>query len=141
MWDVWMNPWIIKEYVYNNLCELWKNHELWSKTWIILRNCCGWKTINALSTRDNSFRLVFHFRYSHVDTKKTAIENCVSTAVLAAWHRPTLPGPCGPSTIGARGLNGRVRDGYAWNPSAIDTKRISSRALSPENRMRNNLRY
>ena len=40
-----------------------------------------------------------------------------------AWRRPTLPGPCGPSTIGARGLNGRVRDGYVWNPSAIATKR------------------
>jgi hypothetical protein len=40
-----------------------------------------------------------------------------------AWRRPTLPGPCGPSTIGAGGLNGRVRDGYVWNPSAIATKR------------------
>ena len=40
-----------------------------------------------------------------------------------AWRRPTLPGPFGPSTIGAGGLNGRVRDGYAWNPSAIATKR------------------
>ncbi len=39
-----------------------------------------------------------------------------------AWRRPTLPGPCGPSTIGAGGLNGRVRDGYVWNPSAIATK-------------------
>ena len=39
-----------------------------------------------------------------------------------AWQRPTLPGPLGPSTIGAGGLNGRVRDGYAWCPSAIITK-------------------
>ena len=42
-----------------------------------------------------------------------------------AWQRPTLPGPCGPSTIGAGGLNGRVRDGNAWFPSAVVTKRIS----------------
>src|SRR5690606_37040871 len=42
---------------------------------------------------------------------------------LFAWQRPTLPGPCGPSTIGAGGLNGRVRDGNAWFPSAIATKR------------------
>ena len=42
-----------------------------------------------------------------------------------AWQRPTLPGPFGPSTIGARGLNGRVRDGYVWNPSAIATKRVA----------------
>jgi len=41
---------------------------------------------------------------------------------FVAWRRPTLPGPFGPSTIGAGGLNGRVRDGYAWNPSAIATK-------------------
>ena len=49
-----------------------------------------------------------------------------------AWQRPILPGPFGPSTIGAGGLNGRVRDGNAWFPSAIATKR----GLPPENRMR-----
>ena len=47
----------------------------------------------------------------------------LSVVVLIAWRLPTLPGPFGPSTIGARGLNGRVRDGYVWNPSAIATKR------------------
>ena len=40
----------------------------------------------------------------------------------SAWQRPTLPEPCGPSTIGAGGLNGRVRDGNAWFPSAVVTK-------------------
>jgi hypothetical protein len=45
--------------------------------------------------------------------------------IKPAWQRPTLPGPCGPSTIGAGGLNGRVRDGNAWFPSAIITKRIA----------------
>src|SRR5690606_32820141 len=44
---------------------------------------------------------------------------------MSAWQRPTLPGPRGPSTIGAGGLNGRVRDGYAWFPSAIITKRCA----------------
>src|SRR5690554_7191708 len=47
------------------------------------------------------------------------------SVVHSAWQRPTLPGPCGPSTIGAGGLNGRVRDGNAWFPSAVVTKRIS----------------
>jgi hypothetical protein len=47
------------------------------------------------------------------------------TDSCSAWQRPTLPGPCGPSTIGAGGLNGRVRDGNAWFPSAIITKRIA----------------
>ena len=53
-------------------------------------------------------------------TKKTLPNGSV---FIYAWRRPTLPGPCGPSTIGAGGLNGRVRDGYVWNPSAIATKR------------------
>ena len=34
---------------------------------------------------------------------------------------PTLPGACAPSTIGAGGLNGRVRDGNGCGPSAIPT--------------------
>ena len=38
------------------------------------------------------------------------------------WQRPTLPGPCGPSTIGAGGLNCRVRDGNECVPSAIITR-------------------
>ena len=41
-----------------------------------------------------------------------------------AWQRPALPGPRGPSTIGAGGLNGRVRDGNEWNPSAIATRQM-----------------
>jgi hypothetical protein len=41
-----------------------------------------------------------------------------------AWRLLTLPGPCGPSTISVRGLNGRVRDGNEWNPSAMVTRRI-----------------
>jgi hypothetical protein len=45
------------------------------------------------------------------------------TEVGIAWQRPTLPEPCGSSTLGAGGLNGRVRDGNAWFPSAIITKR------------------
>ena len=33
-------------------------------------------------------------------------------------RRPTLPGRLRPSTIGAEGLNGRVRDGSGWGPLA-----------------------
>ena len=36
-------------------------------------------------------------------------------------RRPTLPGPCGPSTIGAEGLNGSVRKGKRCFPLAIAT--------------------
>src|SRR5690606_36049397 len=57
---------------------------------------------------------------------------------MSAWQRPTLPGPCGPSTIGAGRLNVRVRDGYAWFPSAIITKPVFVQGdLPPENWMRN----
>jgi hypothetical protein len=52
--------------------------------------------------------------------------------VFRAWQRPTLPEPCGSSTIGAGGLNGRVRDGNAWFPSAIITKRWLSCGPLPE---------
>src|SRR5690554_5249429 len=37
-------------------------------------------------------------------------------------QRPTLPGPLDPSTIGAGGLNFRVRNGNGWNPSAMATE-------------------
>ena len=43
---------------------------------------------------------------------------------VAAWQRPTLPGAPAPSTIGAGGLNFRVRNGNGWIPSAITTRRV-----------------
>ena len=66
------------------------------------------------------FNQAFSFFYY---TKKQQKTDCIMQSVHRAWQRPTLPGPCGPSTIGAGGLNGRVRDGNAWFPSAIVTKR------------------
>ena len=43
---------------------------------------------------------------------------------LIIWHRPTLEGPCGPTTIGAGGLNCRVRDGNGWNPTAMGARNL-----------------
>src|SRR5579884_657133 len=40
------------------------------------------------------------------------------------WRRPTLEGPCGPTTIGAGGLNCRVRDGNGWNPAAMIARNL-----------------
>ena len=40
-----------------------------------------------------------------------------------AWQRPTLP-PSSGSTIGAAGLNFRVRDGNGWFPCAIVTRHV-----------------
>jgi hypothetical protein len=37
-------------------------------------------------------------------------------------RRPTLPGGLPPSTIGAGGLNFRVRNGYGCDPSAMATE-------------------
>ena len=45
-------------------------------------------------------------------------------ACLIIWHRPTLEGPCGPTTIGAGGLNCRVRDGNGWNPTAMGARNL-----------------
>ena len=39
-------------------------------------------------------------------------------------RRPTLPGAYAPSTIGAGGLNFRVRNGNGWFPAAIATENL-----------------
>lgn len=39
-------------------------------------------------------------------------------------RRPTLPGPLGPSTIGAGGLNFRVQNGNGCDPAAIATETL-----------------
>src|SRR5580704_6809797 len=40
------------------------------------------------------------------------------------WHRPTFEGPCGPTIIGAGGLNCRVRDGNGWDPAAMGARNL-----------------
>jgi hypothetical protein len=42
------------------------------------------------------------------------------------WHRPSLPGGSPPSTIGAGGLNDRVREGTGCTPTATDTNHLTS---------------
>jgi hypothetical protein len=44
--------------------------------------------------------------------------------VSLAWQRPTFPGVCTPSILGAGGLHGRVRDGYGCCPSAMATRLV-----------------
>ena len=41
---------------------------------------------------------------------------------IVLWRGPTLPGAFAPSTIGAGGLNFRVRDGNGCDPSALPTR-------------------
>ena len=48
-------------------------------------------------------------------------QGLVSFGQKKAWQRPTLP-PSSGSTIGAAGLNFRVRDGNGWFPCAIVTR-------------------
>ena len=50
--------------------------------------------------------------------------NACFQTLRSVWQRPTLPGPCGPSTIGAEGLNFRVRNGNGWDPLAIVTNYV-----------------
>ena len=47
------------------------------------------------------------------------------------WQRPTLPLRCQSSTIGAGGLNVRVRDGSGWTPAARATNTRFSYTHSP----------
>ena len=80
---------------------------------------------NRARTCDNSInsRVLYQLSYQGIVTISSKHIPQLPEVRMFAWRRPTLPGPCGPSTIGAGGLNGRVRDGYVWNPSAIATKR------------------
>ena len=41
----------------------------------------------------------------------------------SSWRRPTLPAGYPTSTIGAEGLNCRVRDGNGWFPLALATRK------------------
>jgi hypothetical protein len=45
-------------------------------------------------------------------------------------RRPTLPGPLDPSTIGAGGLNFRVRNGNGCDPSAMATETCCQRSAA-----------
>jgi hypothetical protein len=49
-------------------------------------------------------------------------------------RRPTLPGPCGPSTIGAERLNFSVRNGKRCFPLAIATGNSREPTAAPQNR-------
>jgi hypothetical protein len=48
------------------------------------------------------------------------------------WQRPTLPRSHPRSTIGARALNCRVRDGAGWTRTALATNTPSCRSLRSE---------
>src|SRR5579884_4386903 len=55
----------------------------------------------------------------------------VARTVKINRRRPTLPGPCGPSTIGAEGLNGSVRNGKRCFPLAIATGNLRDPPIVP----------
>ena len=46
------------------------------------------------------------------------------------WRRPTFEGPCGPTIIGAGGLNCRVRDGNGWDPAAMGARNLDPAAMA-----------
>ena len=46
-------------------------------------------------------------------------------------RRPTLPGACAPSTIGAGGLNFSVRNGKRWIPAAMTAQIVEAQASRP----------
>src|SRR5712691_3134150 len=52
-------------------------------------------------------------------------------------QRPTLPHTCACSTIGAEGLNFRVRDGNGWVPLATVTQNLVTEFVRPIVRSRN----
>ena len=66
-------------------------------------------------------RPVPHRRPSHNHPQRRTDRPKGRPGVTLNRRRPTLPGPCGPSTIGAEGLNCSVRKGKRCFPLAIAT--------------------
>jgi len=59
--------------------------------------------------------------YAKTETRRASLRGGL---IVIIWRCPTLEGPCGPTTIGADGLNCRVRDGNGWNPAAIGARNL-----------------
>ena len=70
-----------------------------------------------------------HCRAQGPRTTQTPPTEADGAHVQKNRRRPTLPGPCGPSTIGAEGLNGSVRKGKRCFPLAIATGNLSETPL------------
>jgi hypothetical protein len=70
-------------------------------------------------------------RPTHTKTKKPRPFQVGALSLIG--QRPTLPHTCACSTIGAEGLNFRVRDGNGWDPFAT----ITQRSKEPEARSQN----
>jgi hypothetical protein len=63
-------------------------------------------------------------------TKKSPSRFSRDGLCVLIWHRPTFEGPCGPTIIGAGGLNCRVRDGNGWDPAAMGARNLIPAAMA-----------
>ena len=68
--------------------------------------------------------------------KSPLIKTTTRAIAFSFWRRPTLEGPCGPTTIGADGLNCRVRYGNGWDPVAMTAKKLDPVAMPSRNSRR-----
>ena len=84
------------------------------------------RTVCAKGARAASVFDVTHDRDPH-----SGISVCAKTG-----RRPTLPGACAPSTIGAGGLNFSVRNGKRCIPAAMTAQIVESPAAAPTSRAR-----
>ena len=82
-----------------------------------------------ISTRRVS-RSVRIRRYVAPITEKEARRCATRLSLEKIWHRPTFEGPCGPTIIGAGGLNCRVRDGNGWDPAAMGARNLIPTAMA-----------
>src|SRR6202042_37439 len=66
------------------------------------------------------------------ENKKQRARRCCGGLIcfVLIWHRPTFEGPCGPTIIGAGGLNCRVRDGNGWCPAAMGARNLFPAAMA-----------
>ena len=73
-------------------------------------------------------------RYPH---RRRRAASAGGSALKKDRRRPTLPGPCRPSTIGATGLDCSVRNGKRYFPRAIATGNLSRPRLSGPSKLHN----
>ena len=95
----------------------------------------------STNRRQIPFLSVNHLNYFPGNKEEVLTAKAERTSSLKNRRRPTLPGRFQPSTLGAWGLNCRVRDGNGWNPPAITT---GYRGCNPHNcieEIRSNSRF
>ena len=105
-------------------------HAPFRKTSTVRRKTGNCFSFCSTTRRQIPFLSLFPRNYFPGNKEEVSFAFTKETSSLKNRRRPTLPGRFQPSTLGAWGLNCRVRDGNGWNPPAITT---GYRGCNPHN--------